>query len=1076
MPKRPDAGGEFRWKSFFCFIEKLTTICWENMIKCDRRMPAYGSFNEMCRHCTASALTLKKWWEENVDMAREGADQEKINKVIKRYKAPQRETDRLLKSMIYDGALQKKGRFMQSNESGKIELEPSLISQSKSLNDEGEREWQVSFMIGAGRKYNVKKIAEFVNAVKNKKYISYGKNFGFDHDREAFTESSRKVVDFLVECVSWTQGFSKHWSSYSGGYGDTYGVSDREMRLTDERMVAFAEAMLGRECLVKMVTILNSWEERMKFIEQDPALTIKLDLDDHGGCWMTVPAAECFLGVRKMCVRYGNCFYLCSDEFYSHMKGLARILHPLESKRCYIGAEDMKVFCSVVLPDLRMYTVVREMGELKQYQPLPCRIVTYLDRREGLLTAELCGVYGEERFNLFRTVELKDMYRELEKEAEAVRTVQEYFVHSDPENEIFYIDEAEEELVFRCVDEGIVRLQQMGEVFISDSLKKIKVRVKPRVYVGISMTGGLLDITLQTDRFSVEELEALLECYRQKKKYYCLKNGEFIKLGYDAGLEALAELSKGLEADPEQWEKGHIQVPEYRSFYLDQVLEESGMEVRRDPVFQVFIRNMREVNKNDYSLPDGLHAELRPYQEYGFRWLMTLDQLGFGGILADDMGLGKTVQTIAFLLARKQRGSRKSLVVCPASLVYNWESEIRRFSEGLAVEVIAGGAKEREQRIKHGAGDVFLTSYDLLKKDLDKYKDLFFDYMILDEAQNIKNYTTQAAKAVKSISSGRRFALTGTPIENSLGELWSIFDFLMPGILGSYKQFKMFYETPIVIRRDETASERLKKMIRPFILRRLKKDVLKELPDKIEKVIYSGMEGEQLKLYLANAQRARDILAGIDLEEFASKKFRIFAELTKLRQLCCDPSLVYENYKGDAAKLDTCMELVQNAVASGNKLLLFSQFTSMLERIEGRLNDSGIGYYKLTGSTPKELRVDMVQEFNEGDTPVFLISLKAGGTGLNLTAAGVVIHFDPWWNMAAQNQATDRAHRIGQKQVVTVYKLIMKGTLEEKILEMQERKAGLSDDIMSEGSISGGMATKEDFMELLGDVTGGMWD
>ncbi|MBT9778133.1 hypothetical protein GPL15_16655 [Clostridium sp. MCC353] len=963
---------------------------------------------------------------------------------------------------------------MQSGERGNIELEPSLYSSSESLGDSGKREWKAGFMVGAGRKYAVKKIAEFVDAVMNNKYIGYGRNFGFNHDRGAFTENSRKLVDFLVECVSWTQGFSKHWSSYSRNYGDTYGVSERELTFTDERMVAFAQAMLGRECLVGMSTFENTWEERMKFVEQDPVLTIKLDTDNQGGCRMTVPPAECFLGVRKMCIRYGNCFYLCSDEYYSHMKGLARILHPLESKSYYIGAEDMKAFCSVVLPDLRMYTVVRELGDLKAYQPQPCRIVTCLDNREGLLTAELFGVYGEERYNLYRAVELKDMYRELEKEAEAVRAVQEYFVHSDSENERFYINVSEEELVFRGVDEGIARLQQIGQVFISDGLKKIKVRYKPKVYVGISMTGGLLDITLQTDRFSVEELEALLECYRQKKKYYCLKNGEFIKLGYDAGLEALAELSNGLEADPEQWEKGHIQVPEYRSFYLDQVLEESGMEVKRDPVFQVFIRNMKEVDKNDYSLPEGLHAELRPYQEHGYRWLMTLDQLGFGGILADDMGLGKTVQTIAFLLARKQRGSRKSLVVCPASLVYNWESEIRRFSEGLAVDVISGSVKEREEKIKHGSGDVFLTSYDLLKKDLDKYKDLFFDYMILDEAQNIKNYTTQAAKAVKSISSGRRFALTGTPIENSLGELWSIFDFLMPGILGNYKQFKVRYETPIVSRNDEAAAGRLQKMIRPFILRRLKRDVLKELPDKIEKVIYSGMEGEQLKLYLANAQNARDILARIDPNDFASKKFQIFAELTKLRQLCCDPSLVYENYKGEAAKLDTCMELVQNAVASGNKLLLFSQFTSMLERIEGRLNDAEIGYYKLTGSTPKEKRVEMVQEFNEGDRPVFLISLKAGGTGLNLTAAGVVIHYDPWWNMAAQNQATDRAHRIGQKQVVTVYKLIMKGTLEEKILEMQERKAGLSEDIMAEGSIGGGMAGKEELMELLGGVTGGM--
>ena len=350
---------------------------------------------------------------------------------------------------------------------------------------------------------------------------------------------------------------------------------------------------------------------------------------------------------------------------------------------------------------------------------------------------------------------------------------------------------------------------------------------------------------------------------------------------------------------------------------------------------------------------------------------------------------------------------------------------------------------------------------------MEAYQEALFDTVFIDEAQNIKNHGTQTAKAVKALGCARRFALTGTPIENSLSELWSIFDFLMPGFLGGYKHFKEKYEQPVAARQDEVAAERLRRMIRPFILRRLKKEVLKELPDKLEEVVYSRMETAQREIYEARVQRLLDSLSKQSQEEYRVGKLQILAELTHLRQLCCDPSLVYENYDGGAAKVDTCVELVNNAVEAGNKVLLFSQFTSMLDIIRRRLDEAGIGYYILTGSTSKEKRNELVKSFNGDGPPVFLISLKAGGTGLNLTAASIVIHFDPWWNQAAQNQATDRAHRIGQQQVVTVYKLIMKDTLEEKILEMQERKAGLSEEIMADGSISEVIGSKEEFMEIL---------
>jgi ABC-type multidrug transport system ATPase subunit len=370
-----------------------------------------------------------------------------------------------------------------------------------------------------------------------------------------------------------------------------------------------------------------------------------------------------------------------------------------------------------------------------------------------------------------------------------------------------------------------------------------------------------------------------------------------------------------------------------------------------------------------------------------------------------------------------------------------------------------------ENNLKHI--NVLITSYDMLKRDIASYDNLHFHYQIIDEAQYIKNHRTQAARSVCSIHSVTRFALTGTPIENRLSELWSIFEYLMPGFLYPYAYFRSELEQPIVENKDQIAATRLQQLVRPFIMRRLKTDVLKELPDKLEHAVYAQMTDEQNKLYTANALKLQNDLEQQSDSMFKTSKIQILAELTKLRQLCCDPSLIYQNYHGGSAKLDTCIQLIENAMAGGHKILLFSQFTSMLDVIERRLKAERILYYRLDGSTKSEQRTRLVNAFNENKIPVFLISLKAGGTGLNLTGADIVIHYDPWWNAAAQNQATDRAHRIGQTHTVTVYKLIARHTIEEKILELQENKKALSDQILSEEGVTASHLTKEELLQIL---------
>ncbi len=465
------------------------------------------------------------------------------------------------------------------------------------------------------------------------------------------------------------------------------------------------------------------------------------------------------------------------------------------------------------------------------------------------------------------------------------------------------------------------------------------------------------------------------------------------------------------------------------------------------------------------------------------------------------MGLGKSLQLITLLLLKQKQADAPSLIVCPSSLIYNWKAEFERFAPKMNVATVAGNAEERKNTVEaayqswqtknKNRVDVLITSYDLARIDIENYENEQFFFMTLDEAQYIKNTNTLTTKAVKKISAKHKFALTGTPIENKLTELWSIFDFLMPGILGSKTHFRTNFEKPIA-GGDEEAQKRLQTLVGPFMLRRCKRDVLKDLPEKLESVVYSEMNDEQKSIYQAFEKRlalqlqnkkrsgqgaagdgasrqgaAGQGAAGVNESEGFSQ-LQVLAELTKLRQLCCDPRLILDNVKEHGAKLDTIQELIDTSIDAGEKVLVFSQFTSYLSLIADNLKANKIKYYTIVGSTPKKKRLDLVNAFNENDVPVFLISLKAGGTGLNLTGASVVIHADPWWNDAAQQQASDRAHRIGQTRVVNVLKVIAKDTIEERIVKLQESKRELSEEFVKTGTISLSSLSEQDLFDLLG--------
>ena len=449
--------------------------------------------------------------------------------------------------------------------------------------------------------------------------------------------------------------------------------------------------------------------------------------------------------------------------------------------------------------------------------------------------------------------------------------------------------------------------------------------------------------------------------------------------------------------------------------------------------------------------------------------------MAWDGILADDMGLGKTVQLLCvvckYLEDETEKNKKPTLVVCPSSLCLNWQNEIEKFTQGVTSEVIHGSLQDRMRKIAEiNNYNIVITSYELLKRDIDEYKkyNYKFKYIIADEAQYIKNNNTQNAKAIKDIISETRFALTGTPIENSLSELWSIFDFIMPGYLFRYRKFKELYETPIMRDNDEIVMQKLKKLIEPFVLRRIKKEVLTELPDKTVTVLSSQMLEEQEEIYLSYLTQAKkSAMEEIRENGIEKSQIKILALLTRLRQICCHPSLFIENYEGGSGKLNQCIEIIKDAIQSGHKILLFSGYTAMFDIIEKELKKEQISYLKLTGQTKVSDRINLVDEFNNNpDKKLFLISLKAGGTGLNLVGADMVIHYDPWWNVSSENQATDRTYRIGQKRNVQVYKLITKNSIEEKIYDLQKRKEALIDNMLSTNQTFISKLSKDEIMNL----------
>ena len=931
----------------------------------------------------------------------------------------------------------------------------------------------VEFKLGKDNFYKIKNLKEFYNRVINNESFIYSNKLEFVHNVENFDKDSQKILSFIIKYAKIIKYVNNTENTNFRYYGKK--LSESSILLDEEGLDELFEILKGRKIEIEK----DANVKKVTLIPSNPNIEFYLNKNAKNELELTHNLEN----YNYIIIDGKKYTYIIMDEFiYRTKKNIKNTTFKLLEiyKKNYIdeikfNTKQLPDFFALIEPKIKDNLVINiDKEEIKEYIPEELGIKIYLDYNESnYITAELKFCYGDTEFNPIDENKNLKIARNAIKETECLNQLRKTGFMLDGQNKRFIL--VSDEAIYNFLTEDIEMYMQKFEVMVTDNFKSKKIK-EPRIgNIGVKIENNLLVINLENINYDKNEIREILQRYALKKKYYRLKDGSFIDLESNENIEFLNNLESGLGISYEDIENGTISLPIYRSMYMEKILNNlDKSKIKKEESYVDFIKDTSKEKENTtLTLPKSLKGDLREYQKNGFQWLQMLEKYELGGILADDMGLGKTIQVITLVLKYKEEQKEKlpSIVIAPSSLTLNWKNEIQKFAPTLETIVINGNLEQRKMKIKDiKKYDLIITSYDLLKRDLELYEkeDITFKYAIADEAQYIKNSNTQNAKALKSIKAETRYALTGTPIENSLAELWSIFDYIMPGYLFKYKKFKQLYEVPIVKDNDMYSMKKLKMLIEPFILRRTKKEVLTELPEKTITILNNEMEDEQQKIYLSYLAKAKqEAMQEIEINGVEKSHIKILALLTRLRQICCHPSLFLEDYNQDSSKLKQCIEIIKDGIEAGHKILLFSGYTSMFDIIEKELLKEDINYYKLTGKTNVNERVELVEDFNQNENvKVFLISLKAGGTGLNLTGADMVIHYDPWWNISAENQATDRAYRIGQKNNVQVYKLITKNSIEEKIYELQEKKSKLIDNVLNTETTFINKLSKDEIMRL----------
>lgn len=939
-------------------------------------------------------------------------------------------------------------------------------------NLEMEQESKVLFLwlkIGEERLYVIKDVRSFLNAVRNHEIVPFGKTFTYDPFLHTFAPEDEKIIQLFMRIHDDENYINK---TQLGVSRNIY-FDEKKINLRGENLSLFLDLVASENLNVivdgttyKQVGIVEE-DVPVDFIFKDNLKSLELSIVENKA---VVPLTE-----DRAYTFYENAIHKTSEQQLKRLQPFLHTINRSKKRSIVIRKELMDDFVSLVYPELKhVGSVTFDESLEKQVERNELKTMIYLDREDEKVTVKIRHTYGLRIIDPLKPEKSKVQYRgriivrDLKKENRIMALMESSSFKVS--KEYYFIDE--EDAIYAFMVRELQLLKDEAEVYYSDSFKELKIRDKESITSNISIRGmeDYLSFEFSIEGLDSRELPKVMAALKEKKKFYKLKDNSFLPLEL-AALQQFAHLAEHMGLSKKQMEQQIIEIPKYRAFYLNEQMDEFDIKhCKRNLDFKELIVRMNEPEDEFYKIPEAVAPVLRDYQVTGFNWLKLISGFGFGGILADDMGLGKTLQVLTYLQSEKERAEGgTSLIVAPTSLVYNWMSEVEKFIPSLKVLLLVGSKEERKEKLEAiEEADIVITSYTMVRNDIDLYKKLMFKNCILDEAQHIKNYASKTSKAIKTLNARTRFALTGTPIENALSELWSMFDFVMPGYLHGITKFRKDYETPIVKKQDSVALKRLKKQVNPFIIRRLKTDVLSELPEKIENEVVVELNEEQKKVYLGYLEKIKgELVAEIAANGYEKSQMKILAALTRLRQICCDPALFLDGYDGGSGKLDLLDELLDELFEGQHRVLLFSQFTSMLAVIKEHLEAKGIEYYYLDGATKADVRHQMVSDFNEGQCGIFLISLKAGGTGLNLTGADTVIHFDPWWNPAVEDQATDRVHRIGQKKVVHVLRLITKGTIEEKIYHLQEKKREMINNVIQPGETFISKMTEEEIRDLL---------
>ncbi len=888
---------------------------------------------------------------------------------------------------------------------------------------------------------NERKLSEFLDAYKKEEY-RFGVGFTYDPSKHYLSLEDEKILNFFTEYAKSSN--SNYYYYYNNN--NPFELNERELKM-------FLTLIKDKEFNLKGYG-------KIKEVKEEYPFNINLDFKDDR-YELSFDGREYILDNNFKYMAYKDTLYIIPKEISEVLK----ISKEAEVNKIVFKKDNLELFKKGLLNKVKNNISVSEnvVDIIISGKPI---VSYYFDLLKNSITCKIKFDYNGNIIDYFDTD--SKVVRDEETEESALNELLKY--NFEIIKNSLVLNDIDDIGLF--LDEGLSKLLENYNVYTSKKLDDISILKKSQVNSNFAIgKDAIMSYNFNVDNIDLSELNKVLASIKSKKKYYKLKNGNIVDLSENKELNELNNLLDDLDIN-DNLKDGVIEIPKYRAFYIDSLKKNKYKSINTDNSFDKFIKNFEEYKNIDIKFDAHDEKILRNYQKEGVKWLYTLYKCDLGGILADEMGLGKSLQTICFIKqVLKENKSAKIMIVCPTSLVYNWKKEFDKFAPKLKYVTVAENKKKRLEILKDiDKYNIFITSYGLVRNDNDEYEKINFEVCVIDEAQAIKNYQANMSKEVKKIKSRTKIALTGTPLENSVLELWSIFDFIMPGYLNNIIKFKENYGISDVDEKSLSKLKNLNYQIKPFILRRKKKDVSKELPDKIENNIYLELPDIQKALYLNVVKTTEEEMDElIKTEGWSKARFKILQLLTKLRQICIDPNVLYDDYKGDSIKLEKLTEIVKDYIKDDHKILIFSSFKRVLDRVKNKFNKEGITSFTINGDVDSKDRMELVEKFNNDDTNCFLITLKAGGTGLNLTSADIVIHLDIWWNPQVENQATDRTHRIGQKNKVTVIRLITKGTIEERIIELQDKKKILSDNLIEGKGDSNTLSalTEKDIKNLL---------